>query len=140
MVSPPIPALQAYLPLRFDEQDIHVYGSFDYEHRINLPAPHGVCITRFPPAMIHAYPLMKQYSYDKKICYAAKYQPITLLFPAAKGKEAKDLEEVVCRDQCSEQIFETNRMSKRVEPSTIVYKYVQVMSNCKCTYIRWFVW
>ena len=130
MIHPPgaVPTFSpAHSQFRVQENIIELFGSFQYENRINLPKPHGSCVSQFPKGLVSVYPQFANYNYTKHICYTAKYSQMEMLFPLPENT-SRILGDVHCHDECDQVLFNDFKMnyvmhSEKSNP----FKYAKVM-------------
>ena len=97
--NPTIPFFESDKTLNMD-----VY--FRFEHRIQLPKPHGDCIDRFPQQLMETYPIFKSHKYDKGICEIVKFLSSHLLFPPQKQLSNSRKAKLDCPIECDQLLFE----------------------------------
>ena len=87
------------------EKDIGFIVQIAVENRINLPKPHGDCITEHPQLLTSMYPQLKEFKYTKEACYKAKFAPRELPFSSSKSFDMEARKKLKCLDECDQRLY-----------------------------------
>ena len=87
------------------DQHISLELPFEVENRINLPKPHGDCISEQPQLLASAFPQLKKFQYTKDTCYKAKFAPREIPLAPVKGFTRDMLRDLDCFDECDQRLY-----------------------------------